>query len=115
MKLPVEVTQIMKMILRPYDEDTWYQDDTEEAIKEAGFEIFLTSGRGFYAKDDDIVLAENRAITFRIPQDVSEQDLVLKAIATLQDKIKEEHAISERRCMKFQEKINGLTLLEHMD
>ena len=114
MKLPTHLTQTMQVILRPYDDSTWYREsegENEEQIKADGFQIFLTRERGFYQHDDDVVLGEVE-VTIPLPA-VDENELVLKAIDTLRQKITDEQADSVHRVQKLLDKINGLTLIEY--
>lgn len=114
MKLPKRHRQDMKLVLRPYDEDDYFRhDEDEEKIKKDGFVLFLVRANDYYSRDADIVLDKALTVNVKVPQDMSELDLMNKAIETLQEKIKEEHVESERRVIKFQKLINSLTLLEH--
>ena len=79
---------------------------------EKGYVMEIIPERFWYCMDDDsIALGEHEvSVMVDIP---NEQELILKAIDTLQEKQKRIKAQAERDCQRLQAKINDLKRLEY--
>ena len=86
----------------------WAVSDSES---EKGFRLELIPARfEFFMSDSEVKISEGEAF-FDSPPDMTEQDMALKAISTMEEKQKRIIADAQMKAIKLQEKINNLKRL----
>jgi hypothetical protein len=90
--------------------DIWAVPDPDNP---EGFGLTLIPpDRGFWMGNNDVKLGTT-SVTFYPPENMSREEMVLKAIETLRDKQKEILARAQRDITKLDARINQLLMLTH--
>lgn len=78
-----------------------------------GFEMILVPpDRRWWMNEQDVMIGMT-TVSFDPPENMSREDMAIKAVETLKDKQKQIMAESQMRINKLQERINQLLLITH--
>lgn len=90
--------------------DIWAIPDVEA---EDGFVLNLIAQRHKYYMSEDCVMLGTTSVSFAPPENMSREDMALKAVETLREKQKGIEADAHRRVMKLEQRIRSLLMLTH--
>ena len=80
---------------------------------EEGYVLDLVPGRHRYYMSEDCVMLGTTSVSFSSPENMSREEMAIKAIETLREKQKGIEADAHRRVMKLEERIRSLLMLTH--
>ena len=81
---------------------------------DCGYRHVLVDPENRYWVNDEDIKLEQVEVSYALVKEYSQDELRLKAIATLRDKQQVERARSVKACVLLQDKINSLLRLEHL-
>lgn len=80
---------------------------------ENGFTLqIIPKNRHYWMHDTDVNLGDIK-VSFKLPGNMTREELALKAVQTLRDKKDAERANSQKRITELEKKINELLLITH--